>query len=247
MEKKSLYEELKFLSDIGFREIYKRFVYIHCRELLDEMLPGELTEDVTGIVAYCYIDKDEGLSFRPMLLAAMTGLSIKVYTFPHQEDTIFILRFRSSDDQKMSEWHRENGHMYLYALDPEKYPFLDMTLLDFPVHDFDDFKKMIDTSYDAGVEIENLRGEDFAFLDKFRNEYYPDDVRVLLFKEGNGIEEVWARLIFVHGKEFFGKLLNEPIQDFGCHKGSIIGIILTRSGDRRTLLFDGRVAEETNE
>lgn len=47
----TLYDELKDFSQVGFRDIYKKFIYIHCRELLDEMMPGELDDSITGVVA----------------------------------------------------------------------------------------------------------------------------------------------------------------------------------------------------
>ena len=47
----TLYDELKDFSQVGFRDIYKKFIYIHGRELLDEMMPGELDDSITGVVA----------------------------------------------------------------------------------------------------------------------------------------------------------------------------------------------------
>ena len=241
MNKKNLYEEMRFFSEVNFREIYKRFIYIHCREALEKLLPGELDDAITGIIAYCYIDKDQGISFRPVLLATLAGLSIKVFTFPHQEDTIYIFRLREGVGT-MNEYHNENRHMLLYTLDPVKNSFIDMSVLNFQGEDFTAFKEMIDTTYDAGSEVENLRSKKYEFLDPFRNELFPDDVRVLLYSKENGVEQVWVRLILTHGKEFFGLLLNEPYQDYGCHKGTIIGFVLTKSGEKSVLIFNGRTA-----
>ena len=242
MQKKNLFDELKLFSETGFREIYKRFIYINCRKLLDEMLPGELDDHITGIFAYCYIDKDEGISFRPVLLAAMSEMSIQVFTFPHQEDTIFVLRLRSGD-VKMSELHQNGRHMYLYGVDPDKYAYIDLSVLNVPVEEYSEFKDMIDTSYDPSPDVEELRSEKYAYLDQFRHDLYPDDVRALLFKKENGIEEVWVRLMFRHENELFGRLLNEPYKDYGCHEGTIIGLVLAKSGDDRVLIFNGRTAE----
>ena len=238
----NLFDELKLFSDVSFREIYKRFIYIHCREILDEMLPGEIDDDITGIFAYCYIDKTEGLSFRPVLLAAMKEMSIQVFTFPHQEDTIFILRLRHDKGLK-SEVHENERHMYLHAIDPGKYSFIDLSVLNVPVEDYAEFKDMIDSSYDAGPDVEELRSDKYEYLDQFRHELYPDDVRALLFKKENGIEEVWVRLMFANGKELFGTLLNEPYRDYGCHEGTIIGLVIAQAGEKQVLIFNGRTAE----
>ena len=242
MKESSLYDELKPFSSVGFREIYKRFIYIHCREILDEMLPDELDDDITGIFAYCYIDETEGLSFRPVLLAAMKETTIQVFTFPHQEDTFFVLRLRPGK-VKMSEMHQNGRHMYLFALDPEKYSFIDLSLLNVPVDEYSDFKAMIDSTYDATPEVEELRTTRYQILDQFRHESYPDDVKAVLFSKDIGLEQVWVRLMFAHEKEFYGVLLNEPYKDFGCHEGTIIGLAVTLIKDKPILLFTGRTAE----
>ncbi len=242
MRKENLFDELKVFSDVGFREIYKRFLYIDCRELLDEMLPGEVDDPVTGVFAYCYIDREEGISFRPVLLAAMSKTSVRVSQFPHQEDTIFILRLRRGDIA-MGELHEEGVHLYLYAIDPDQYAFMDLSVLNIPVEDYAEFKEMIDDIYDPGPEVEELRSEKYEYLDQFRHEYYPDDVRAVLFEEENGAEEVWVRLMFPHENALFGQLLNEPDQDYGCHEGTIIGLDLVKAGENDILVFNGMAAE----
>ncbi len=242
MQKKTLFDELRPFTETGFREIYKRFIYINCRTLLDEMLPGELDDHITGIIAYCYIDKTEGISFRPVLLAAMSKMSMQVFTFPHQEDTIFVLRLRRGDVQK-GELHEYGRHMYIYGVDPDKLAFFDLSVLNVPFEKFSDFQDMIDTSYDPGPDVEELRSEKYAYLDQFRHEFYPDDVRALLFTKENGLEEVWVRLMFRHENELFGRLLNEPYKNYGCHEGTIIGLVLVKSGDDRVLIFNGSTVE----
>ncbi len=87
----TLCDELKTFSQVGFRDIYKKFIYIHCRELLDEMMPGELSEDITGVIAYCYIDRTEGISFRPIMIAAMKLETLQVFDYPDHENTIYTM------------------------------------------------------------------------------------------------------------------------------------------------------------
>ena len=58
-----------------------------------------------------------------------------------------------------------------------------------------------------------------------------------------GLELVWVRLLFVHEKEFYGVLLNEPYKDYGCHEGTIIGLVVARLKEKPILLFHGRTAE----
>ena len=47
---KTLFDELKSFSQIGFREIYRKFIYIHCRELMDIIFPDELDDSITGLI-----------------------------------------------------------------------------------------------------------------------------------------------------------------------------------------------------
>ena len=134
--------------------------------------------------------------------------------------------------------------MYLYAVDPTKYSFFDLSVINVPIEEYSEFKKSIDSNYDAESEVEELRSEIYRFLDPFRHEWYPDDVKVLLFGKEKGMEEVWVRLMFANGEEFFGELLNEPYQDYGCHQGEIIGLMMTK-GEDRVLAYDGRKARKS--
>lgn len=245
MKNTTLFDELNQFSGSVFREYYKQYLYIHCRDLLEIMFPGELKRDITGVFAYCYIDKDEGISFRPTSLAALTDYSILTSPLPHKEDTIYILRLRTANE-KMNELHQNGRHMYLYALDPNKSSFLNSDIIHVPEEHYADLKRSVDKTYDAGLDVEELRSKEFSFLDPFRHEIYPDDVRALLYTKENGIEEVWVRLIFANGKELFGSLLNEPYKDYGCHEGTVIGLVMGHYGEEEVLVFNGRTASFVN-
>jgi len=242
----TLYDEMKKFTEISsYREIYKKFIYIDCRELLDIMLPGEIADNITGIFAYCYIDQTEGLSFRPFLLAIMREDSIQVFDFPHQEDTIFVLRLRDGE-AKMSELHDSGRHMYLYAVNPEKYSFINLEILNVDTEDFSGLKEHVDESYYVSDMVEEFRLDDkWKFLDGYRNFSYPDDVQALLYSKENGIEQVWVRLTFMtNNDEIFGELLNEPYQDYGCHESTLIELVETDACDDKVLVFTGRMARK---
>lgn len=239
---RTLFDELVLLSKVSFRDLYRKFVYIHCRELLDEMLPGEIEDTITGVVAYCYIDSAEGISFRPFMLAAVTEESLQVFTLPHIEDTIYVLRLRDGR-AKMSELHDAGHHMYLYAVDPEKYMFFDLSIVNFDTDSFQEIKKEIDRVYDAGENKEELRKKIFSSLDRYRHPWYPDDVQVLLYDKDKGGEKVWVRLeVFMGENCYLGELLNEPYQDYGCHTGTLIEFTEIRTGEDALLVFTGRTA-----
>jgi hypothetical protein len=65
---------------------------------------------------------------------------------------------------------------------------------------------------------------EFTFLDPLRSDHYPDDIQVTLFKEGLQPELVWVRCTNADKITgvFFGRLLNQPYNDYGCHCGQII-------------------------
>ena len=239
---RTFFDNLKYFSEVDFRDIYKRFMYIDCRPLLEEMFPGELDDSITGFFAYCYIDRTEGISFRPFSLAALTEETLEMFDIPHQEDTLYVLRLRDKQ-VKMSELHEAGKHMYLYAMDPEQTKYMNLESLGIDTEPFSNVKEFTDKAYFAGDDVEELRSEKYAFLDCYRHEIFPDDVQVHLYNQKNGVEQVWVRLTFATDNgEIFGELLNEPYKDYGCHEGTLIEIAETKAGDGNVLVFTGRTA-----
>ena len=59
---------------------------------------------------------------------------------PAEEDTMYILRLRDGE-VKMSEVHQNNRHKYLYALDPNKYHFIDLDVINAPQDDYQECKE----------------------------------------------------------------------------------------------------------
>ena len=243
----TLFDSLQPFSEVNFRDIYQKFIYIDCKELLNEMLPEELDDSITGMLVYCYIDRTEGIGFRPFMIAALGKESLRTYEFPHLEDSLYVLRLREGRT-KLNEIHENGRHMYLYAIDPGKYSFMDLSILNFDTDAFSDIKKMVDKNYYVSDLIEELRSDRFAFLDEYRHPRFPDDVQALLYSEENGIEQVWVRLTFVtKDNEIFGELLNEPNHDYGCHKGDLIELEETDAGEDKVLVFTGRMAIANDE
>ena len=84
----------------------------------------------------------------------------------------------------------------------------------------------------------------FAFLDEVRSIDYPDDIQVILVKEGLNPEQVWAKCWAFTEKELFAKMLNEPNQDFGVHIGSVIGFSPMEHEGNTMCVYTGRWLEE---
>jgi len=237
-----LKEALKPFSQANFRELYRRFIYIDCKELMETMLPKAINSSITGMLVYCYIDNTEGISFRPFMIASLGDDSLRTFEFPNLEDTMYVLRLREGQ-VKLHELHEDNKHMYLYAVDPKKYSYMNLEILNFDTDAFSQIKKVVDTNYHVSAMVDDLRSERFAYLDEYRHPLFPDDVQVLLYTENNGFELVWVRLNFVTPSgEIFGRLLIEPHKDYGCHKDMLIEITEAVDGEEKALVFTGRVA-----
>ena len=84
-------------------------------------------------------------------------------------------------------------------------------------------------------------------LDEFRNEYYPDDVLVTLYRKDKPIEKVWVRCEFVTDRCMFGILLNEPYGELDYHENEVIGFEFYGEKDNRLLLANGLKAELVQE
>lgn len=236
-----IYDELKRIINVNFREVYEKFIYLDCKNLIEKMFPGEVEESITGLVAYCYIDREEGLSFRPIYTAALKEDSMQIFALPHMEDTLYILRLRE-EEGLMSEFHNKNHHMYLYTIKTDKARFFDVSIAGIDTNELQAIAEEINESYSCSEELKVLRSAEYTLLDPFRHPAFPDDVNVIVANDSK-LERVWVRLIFgTEDDTVFGSLLNEPYNEMGCHKGDIIELALTTISDEKVLFFTGRTA-----
>ena len=86
-------------------------------------------------------------------------------------------------------------------------------------------------NYNVSKEIE--RSRNLEVLDRFRSQEFPDDVFVYMIKDENNIEKCCVRIEGLSDPKIFGILLNEPEQDFSCHKGDSVEFIIhqTKEGE----------------
>jgi hypothetical protein len=61
-------------------------------------------------------------------------------------------------------------------------------------------------------------------IDHLREKDYPDDILVIIYREGLNPEKLWVRLFKIDNGMLFGKLLNEPFGDLGMHYNDAIRI-----------------------
>ena len=96
--------------------------------------------------------------------------------------------------------------------------------------------------YDVNKEIEITR--EMTFLDACRDKEYIDDVMVYFIKEGNKPEECWVRIVGLKENFLIGILLNEPYQEFGCHKRDKITFFVQETEDGKIICISEMNSEQ---
>ena len=89
---------------------------------------------------------------------------------------------------------------------------------------FKNRKYLVERNYNSDLNI--IATRDIQEVDHLRHAQYPDDIRVLLENDGSVTEYVWVRLSETRNGKLIGTLLNEPLHDFGVHRGGEVCIRL---------------------
>jgi len=95
-----------------------------------------------------------------------------------------------------------------------------------------DFKKRtIDLFECYGTSSERELTRKIPEINSLRNFEHPDDILVVLRKEGIAPEGVWMKIDSIdEGKVFNATLLNEPYSDYGIHVGDSCRVSLEKNG-----------------
>lgn len=202
-EYKNLKALFKPFDNQNFRSFYHKIVYLRSSYLtnLCKAMNLESNENTDGILAYGYIDATAGLSFKLICCAGFDDYGQIVLSKENREECTTI-RY---DSIKSAE-------------------FLDMMETNVDLSDYNSLIELVFEVYDTrNKNLEMLRA--FDFLDSSRYPGYPDDVKVLLYKENIPSEWIWVRCRDINNADrlLLGELLNEPYGPFGVHKGNIIG------------------------
>ena len=83
--------------------------------------------------------------------------------------------------------------------------------------------------YDSSEDIERTR--QMTFLDGNRHKNWIDDVLVFLIQDDLRPEGCWVTINGLEEHRILGILLNEPNQDFGCHRGDQISFFVHQEED----------------
>jgi hypothetical protein len=200
-ESKDLAGLLRPVDLHNFRNFYHRICFVKSEKLVRicEMAGFDRTERNNGMILYGYIDRGHGLSFLAICCAniAADG-SIENAQLAHN------ISLRISPDN---------------IQDAE---FFDVMETNCDVTDFLPFIERQMYFEDNSLQLDLMRRS--TDLDPLRHPEFPDDIRVVLYKEGMDPEQVWVRCSAALNDSglWVGKLLNEPFKDYGCHDGDEI-------------------------
>ncbi len=233
------------IAEAGFRELYHNYLYIHCRDVLDDIIPDELQEADTGMLVYCYIDAEVGISYRAMALAQYNN-DDGTLAFREMPEALGKCVFRYHSRYIKQEYPSDEGTVTIATITPKEHGFINVSI-DMPDVDLSAFaeeEKAIHENYDLtqNPKKEELRSEKYKYMDKYRHPACPDDVMVVLFRPDVKPESVWVRCEFEAENEVFGRMMTEPKTDFHIHKGTVIGFVPYGEGDEMILVATGHTA-----
>lgn len=200
------------IKEVGFRPLYHLVCAFELNDKLKEIIKDcPDAAKASHAVVYGYIDPTDGL----MLEVLGAGKQAPKYFYfkdPYEGERITIKASEVEDVE----------FMYFPDLEPRfKKKFTPR---------IEELKK-----YDADEKLEETRK--LGFLDELRSPQFPDDVKVVLMKEGLKPEEVWVHMTEPGDHEIIGVLLNQPYQDYGVNKGDTIGFNVKETDDKKILCF----------
>lgn len=202
-EQMSLDSKLTPCEGASFRNFNHHILYFKSKKLLASMkaMRFDTLPMNDGILAYGYIDKDAGLSFKGICCANIS-LNNTMELAPCNPSISLSIRADTIRDAQYIDMLETNTDLY-------------------------DFSYIISSTkqyYEDTVPDVVLGMREYTFLDSLRHSEYPDDIQVVLYKQDQKPEIVWVRCTDINADEglLYGRLLNEPNADYGCHAGDII-------------------------
>ena len=193
------------LKEMNFRDIVDKYLYIEAASVAQNLGSiFEVTEDATGLLCYCYIDAQEGITFE-ILCCAVHDAAKKTLKLLHGND-------EQSAKIRLAELLEAQA-----AVLPSEMPRLS---------EFKSKVAMVQKAYKADEATEAMRR--LTSLDPARIATHPDIVTVYLVR-GDEAEAVQVLLKEVREVNIIGTLLSEPETANGLHKGDEISFFLVRN------------------
>ena len=193
------------LKEMNFRDIVDKYLYIDAASVAQNLGSiFEVTDDVTGLLCYGYIDEQAGISFE-ILCCAVHDAAKK---------TLKLLR---GNDEQLAKIRLAELLEAQAAVLPSEMPRLS---------EFQSKVAMVQKAYKADEGTEAMRR--LTSLDPVRIVTHPDIVTVYLVR-GDEAEAVQVLLKEVREVNIIGTLLSEPQKASSMHKGDEISFYLVRN------------------
>lgn len=193
------------LKEMNFRDIVDKYLYIEVARLAQNLGSiFEVTDDVTGLLCYGYIDAQAGISFEILCCAV----------YDADKKTLKLLQ---GNDEQLAKIRLTELLEAQAAVLPSEMPRLS---------EFQRKVAMVQKAYKADEATEAMRK--LTSLDPARLATHPDIVTVYLVR-GDEAEASYVLLKEVREVNIIGTLLSEPQKAYGLHKGDEIGFFLVRN------------------
>lgn len=193
------------LKEMNFRDIVDKYLYIDAAGVAQNLGSiFEVTEDATGVLCYCYIDAQAGITFE-ILCSAVHDAAKKTLKLLHGNG-------EQSAKIRLAELLEAQATVL-----PREMPRLS---------EFKGKVEMVKQVYKADEATEAMRR--LSSLDPARLVTHPDIVTVYLVR-GDEAEAAYVLLKEVREVNIIGTLLSEPQKASGLHKGDEISFFLVRN------------------
>ena len=193
------------LKEMNFRDIVDKYLYIDAVSVAQNLGSiFEVTEDATGVLCYCYIDAQAGITFE-ILCCAVHDAAKKTLKLLHGND-------EQSAKIRLAELLEAQATVL-----PSEMPRLS---------EFQSKVAMVQKAYKADEATEAMRK--LTSLDPARVATHPDIVTVYLVR-GDEAEVAYVLLKEVREVNIIGTLLSEPQNAAGLHKGEEISFFLVHN------------------
>lgn len=203
-------------KDIGFRGVYHRFWVIDINDTIRKSCSDFPDfEKADCVLLYGYIDHDAGTTMEVIACGHRDNDGYSFYEAPADRRSFILIGAIENE-----AFYNLND-----AFDELKARYKD--------------KIEAPDSYEASPELMETRR--IGLLDASRHEHYPDDIQLYLKTKEDNMEVCWVRIEGVSDKTFYGRLLNEPFKDSGCHEGDIITFHIYEADEGRFVcVSDGK-------
>ena len=193
------------LKEMNFRDIAGKYLYIDAAGVAQKLGSiFEVTDDVTGLLCYGYIDAQAGISFE-ILCCAVHDAAKKTLKLLH------------GNDEQLAKIRLAELLEAQAAVLPGEMPRLS---------EFQNKVATVQKTYKADEATEAMRK--LTSLDPARLAAHPDIVTVYLV-HGDEVEAAHVLLKEVREVNIIGTLLSEPQNASGLHKGDVISFFLVRN------------------